>query len=119
MNFEDLLARAAEPTLQKLVGRPGVRLLSRLDPELTQPSRLREVALGLTTPQLLLLEKESRRELLSLLPRPEAEQLATTLGLDGDPYAALDAMSVKRGSGRAQELLGYFGLVELEQPVQI
>jgi DNA repair protein RadD len=116
VNFEDLLMRAAEPTLQRLVGRPGVRLLSRLDPELTQPSRLREVALGLTTPQQLLLERESRVELLSLLPSQEAKQLAVALGLDGgDPYAALEGMNVQRGTGRAQELLAYFGLVELEQ----
>lgn len=116
MTFEDLLARAAEPTLQELVGRPGVRLLSRLDPELTQPSRLREVALGLATPQQLLLERESRDELLPLLPPQDAEQLAAALGLDGgDPYAALEGMRVQRGSKRAQELLAHFGLVELEQ----
>ena len=115
MNFEDLLSRAAEPTLQDLVGRPGVRLLASLDSRLTQPSRLREVALGLTTPQEMLFDSDTRRELLSLLPRGEAERLAAMLELDGrDPYAGLMGVQIRRGSKRAGELLGFFGLVELE-----
>lgn len=116
MTFDDLIARAAEPTLQKLVGRAGVRLLASLDPELTQPSRLREVALGLTTPQQMLLDPEVRGELLTLLPLAEAEQLSAVLDLgDGDVYAALESMRVQRGSQRALALLGFFGLVELQQ----
>jgi DNA repair protein RadD len=116
MNFDDLLARAAEPTLQELVGRTGVRLLGSLDPDLTQPSRLREVALGLTTPQQMLLDPEVRTELLYLLPRSDAEQLAAVLGLgNGDAYKALEGLRIQRGSQRAQELLGFFGLVELDQ----
>jgi superfamily II DNA or RNA helicase len=116
MDFETLLARAAEPTLQKLVGRPGVRLLASLDPELTQPSRLREIALGLTTPQQMLLDPEVRAELLSLLPAADAARLASALGLGGgDAFGALGSMRVQRGTRRAQELLGFFGLVELEQ----
>jgi superfamily II DNA or RNA helicase len=111
-----LLARAAEPTLQKLVGRAGVRLLASLDPQLTQPSRLREVALGLTTPQQMLLEPGVRAELLSLLPAEEAKRLAALLALgDGDSYTALESLRVQRGSRRARELLGFFGLVELDQ----
>lgn len=97
-----------------LVGRPGVRLLARLDPDLIQPSKLREIALGLTSPQRMLLEPESRRELLSLLPPAKAEELAGLLGLavNGDPYAALDDVPIRRGSETAQVLLGFFGLVE-------
>lgn len=115
MDFEDLLARAAEPTLQRLVGRPAIRLLSRLDPELIQPSRLREIALGLKSPQQLLLEPGSRNELLTLLPRSEAEQLVAALGLTGneDPYQALLQARYQRGSRRAQDLLAFFGLVEI------
>lgn len=116
MDFEDLLARAAEPALQELIGRPGVRLLASLDPQLTQPSRLREVALGLSTPQEMLLDSATRTELLALLPSDEAERLAAVLELDEqNPYSALRDMRVRRGSKRAAELLGFFGLVEIVQ----
>jgi DNA repair protein RadD len=118
MNFDDLLARAAEPSLQMLVGRPGVRLLARLSPDLTSPDRLRQVALGLKTPQEMLLDSTSRRELLTLLPPAEAHALVAALGIngDGDPYRQLEDLRVQRGSQRAQALLGFFGLVELERP---
>jgi superfamily II DNA or RNA helicase len=118
MDFEELLARAAEPTLQTLVGKSGVRLLARLDPELVQPSKLREVAQGLTSPQEMLLEPTTRRELLGLLPPEKAAALAGLLGLtvDGNPYEALEGFSVRRGSERAQALLGFFGLVEQGKP---
>src|SRR4051812_36516599 len=107
MTFEELIARAAEPTLQALVGRPGVRLLAILDPGLTQPERLRNIALGLKTPQDLLMNPETRRELLVLLPPPEASSLLTCLEIqgDGDPYETLETMRVSRKSARASALL--------------
>lgn len=116
MTFDDLISSAAEPTLQGLVGRPGVRLLSRLGPELTQPERLRQIALGLRTPQEMLLEAETRRELLSLLPPREAERLAVELDLptEPDPYQALEGLRVQRGTKRATVLLGFFGLAEID-----
>lgn len=112
MTFEELLARAAEPTLQALVGRPGVRLLARLDPDLTQPDRLREVVLGLQSPQDLLLDPESRRELLVLLPQDEAQLLLGALGMSagGDPYEALETLWVPRRSPRSTALLDFFSL---------
>lgn len=111
-----MIARAAEPTLQKLVGKPGVRLLARLGPELTQPERLRQIALGLQTPQEMLLNPETRKELLFLLPAKEAERLVVDLGLttNPDPYVALEQMKVQRGTGRAASLLGFFGLGEID-----
>ena len=116
VNFEELISRAAEPALHKLVGRPGVRLLARLSPDLTQPEKLRQIALGLRSPQAMLLEPESREELLFLLPQQDAKRLTAELGLDGasDPYEALAQMRVQRGSERSKVLLGFFGLVELE-----
>src|SRR4051794_19033553 len=116
MTFEELLARAAEPTLQWLVGRPGGRLLARLDPGLTQPERLREGPLGLKTPQEMVLDPATRAELLTLLPRTEAAALATAVGVDGtgDPFRALDGMRVARRSARASALLDFFALAEPE-----
>jgi DNA repair protein RadD len=112
VTFEDLLARAAEPTLQSLVGRTGVRLLARLDPELTQPTRLREVVLGLQSPQDLLLNAETRRELLVLLSRDDAVLLLRQLGLPAgdDPYEALETVRVPQRSKRSSDLLEFFAL---------
>ncbi len=98
-----------------MVGRPGVRLLSRLDPALTQPERLRQIALGLRSPQQMLLDAETRKELLLLLPSEEASKLAGELGLsvDGDPYPALQGLRVQQRTQRADALLGFFGLADL------
>ena len=114
MTFEELIARAAEPTLQALVGRPGVRLLAILDPGLTQPERLRNIALGLKSPQDLLMNPETRRELLVLLPPTEASSLLTCLEIqaDGDPYETLETMRVSRKSARASALLDFFSIAE-------
>ena len=116
MTFEELLARAAEPTLQTLVGRPGVRLLSRLDPGLTQPSRLREVAVGLKSPQEMLLDPEVRGELLPLLTPTDAAALVSALDLapSASPYDTLADMRVGRRSARAGRLLDFFALAELD-----
>jgi DNA repair protein RadD len=117
MTFEELLSRAAEPTLQTLIGRPGVRLLSRLDPAHTSAEGLRQIALGLQSPAEMLLDLDTRRELLPLLPRTEAASLATELGLDdADPYAALDALRLRPGSERTYVLLGHFGVEEPDIP---
>jgi superfamily II DNA or RNA helicase len=118
MIFEELLARAAEPTLQALVGRAGTRLLHLLDPELMQPDRLREIALGLRTPQELLIDPEIRRELLVLLPPDEASILASRLGFDGasDPYELLETLRVPNRSSRASTLLDFFALPEPPPP---
>ena len=117
MTFEELLSRAAEPTLQTLIGRPGVRLLSRLDAALTSAEGLRRIALGLQSPAEMLLDLDTRRELLPLMPRTEAALLATDLELDGaDPYAALDTVRLRAGSERARVLLRHFDVAEPELP---
>jgi len=118
MTFEELLARAAEPTLQDLVGRAGVRLLARLDPALAQPVRLRAVALGLKSPQQMLMDAGTRRELLVLLPPNEAHILLSHLGIEttGDPYEALEALQVPRNSVRASALFDFFAVAEPSQP---
>lgn len=117
MHFEQMLARAGEVSLQQLVGRPVIKLLTQLDPALAAPAKLRKIVLGLHPPRELLLEPETRAELLLLLPRDEAVRLVALLGLDvGDPYAALSTLRVRRGSRRAGILLDFFGVVEPELP---
>lgn len=108
--FDDLLNRASDQLLQNLVGRDVVRLLAGLDPSLARPDRLGEVAIGLRSPASMLLDQSLRNELLLLLPQSSAAVLAQQLGLSGDPYSALTAMTVRRGSGRATDLLNFFGV---------
>jgi len=110
ITFGELMDRASDQLLQQFVGRGVVHLLASLDPSLTQPQRLSEVALGLRSPAQLLLDPETRRELLLLLPEVEAALLAHRLGLKGDPFEALETMSVRRGSARAVELLDFFSV---------
>jgi superfamily II DNA or RNA helicase len=119
VDFEGLLARAAEPTLQKLVGRTRVKLLASLDPSLTMPDHLRQIVLGLHSAQELLLEPESRGELLELLPPDEARALAGHLGLPlSEPYRELAEYKPRGVAGRSA-LLGYFGLTELDEVVEV
>ena len=119
MTFEELFTRASDPVLHHLVGRPGVRLLSRLDPGLTQPSKLREVALGLRSPQEMLLDKEIREELFLLLPEAEARDLSEVLGIPSgvDPYGYLSGLRIQAGSRRYLALLDFFSLEEVDPEV--
>lgn len=113
ITFEELMARAAEPTLQGLVGRPVLKLLKLVDPSMLQPDNLRRVALGLHDPSDLLLTPETRRELLSLLPRDQAVLLTQLLGVESnDEYASLDKLSIRRGSKSADALLDFFSVQE-------
>lgn len=111
MRFDLLLARADDVALQRLIGRPVIKMLAQLDPALTVPARLRELLLGLYPPHELLMKKDARRELLLLLPQQEAARLAALLGVGtADPYESLDALSLQRGSRKAETLLDFFGL---------
>ncbi|WP_231973710.1 DEAD/DEAH box helicase [Mycobacterium sp. E1319] len=110
ITFEELLGRASDQLLQELVGKDIVRLLAGLDPGLARPERLSEIAIGLRSPASMLLDARLRTELLLLLPQSRAELLAQRLGLSGLPYEALSAMSVRRGSKRATELLDFFSV---------
>jgi len=113
VSFDDLISRAAEPTLNALVGPTVVRLLARIDPASTRPDQLREVALGLRSSADLLLDAASRTELLDLLRRSEAEALCRTLRIDvSDPYASLADVKIRRGTQRSAYLLDFFSVAE-------
>ncbi|MBA3546095.1 MAG: DEAD/DEAH box helicase family protein [Nannocystis sp.] len=117
MNFESLLARADDETLQDLLGRPAVRLLAALDPALTRASSLRDLVTGLRSSAELLRDKASRRALTDLLPPSEAAALAALLGASGSsPFEALQALPVAKGSARERQLLSYFGVAVPTDP---
>lgn len=108
ITFSELMSRASDQLLQQLVGRDIVRLLAGLDPALTRPERLAEIATSIRSPADMLLDPALRSELLLLLPRSYAEVLAQQLGVAGDPYDALSSVSIRRGSSRAATLLNFF-----------
>ena len=113
MHFSTILARADEGTLQALIGRPALRLLKALDSALASPSSLRELLNGLRSSDSLLSDPTARGMLLDLLRPAEAQQLAVllSLGSPSDPYAALRATNIRRGSVRERSLFGFFELL--------
>lgn len=110
ITFEELVGRASDQLLQQMVGKDVVRILAGLDPALARPERLREIAVGLRSPADMFFDNSLRTELLMLLPPMHAEMLAQRLKLTGDPYEALAAISLRRGSNRAAELFDFVGI---------
>jgi DNA repair protein RadD len=110
ITFDELLARASDQLLQRLVGHDVVRLLAGLDPSLARPDSLSEIALGLRSPAAMLLDPSIRSELLLLLPQASADVLAQRLCGDGDSYNALTSMKVRAGTLKAAELFDFFSV---------
>lgn len=112
MEFDNLLSRADEETLQSMLGRASLRLITLLDPNSANPSRLRELLLSLRTRQELIASKKSRALLLELMRSREAELLAKTLGIRtaGDVYQALKGAKIRAGSEHERLLYKFFEL---------
>jgi superfamily II DNA or RNA helicase len=116
VNFDSLLARADDETLQILLGQSAVRLITALDRSLATPTNLRNVLLRLHPREELLLAPQTRGSLFDLLRPDEAKLLAEMLGVsdNGDVYGSLKALRATRGSERERILFGFF---ELRPPV--
>jgi len=112
MNFDSLLYRADDQTLQTLIGSPAIRLLQLLDSGIATPSRLRDLLIELRTREGLLLDKNSRNLLIDLLRPQEAKILATVLGLttNGDYYQKLKEVTISSGTKRERALFDFFEL---------
>lgn len=119
ITFDELLNRASDELLQKIVGPEVVRLLGSIDRALTRPDRLCEIVLSLRTPAELLLDNSIRSDLLMILPKTTATTLADLLGLSGDPYEALKSMKVRRRSQRATDLLDFFGVRDIADDPEV
>jgi superfamily II DNA or RNA helicase len=119
MRFNELLARADDELLQDLVGPPTVRLLNLLDPNLSRPTRLRELVTSFKPPEELLRDVDARTALLDLLPRQAAESLADQIGIETrDPYESFHNLRVTKGSATERRLFSALGVVpmELDEP---
>ncbi|AFZ29913.1 type III restriction protein res subunit [Gloeocapsa sp. PCC 7428] len=121
MQFDDLLSRADDETLQALLGNSVVRLLRLLDASLATPSYLREVLLGLYTRESLLLSKDSRTLLLDLLRPEQARILAAIMQVpvSGDVFQSLKEAQVRRGSERERALFDFFELAVPQNEIYV
>lgn len=121
MQFDNLLSRADDETLQTLLGSAAVRLIKLLDPGLATPTRLREILMGLYTPASLLLSKESRSLLLDLLRPEQAKILAAIMQLSeaGDIFQSLKQTQVRRGSERERALFDFFELAVPQNEIYV
>ena len=110
-SFATLMGRADDVVLQELLGSDVVRLLRSIDPELSTPSKLRELLVGFKTPADMLRDPSTRTLLLELLPDSSARNLCQHLGVEAghDPFEALAKISPRRGSAREARLLAFFG----------
>jgi DNA repair protein RadD len=115
LNFDNLLSRADDETLQTMLGSSSVRLITLLDPKSATPSRLRELLLDLRSRQGLLASKDTRTLLFDLLREKEADLLASALGIKGrsDIYQALKEANFRVGSENERTLYSFF---ELQMP---
>lgn len=110
MNFNDLLLKAEQGTLKKLLGSATFQLLKLLEPNLTYPSKLKEIILTIYTPEQLLLSKEKRNLLFDLLSPKQAEILAIVLKApqNEDPYRALKKVKINSNSEAKKYLFNFF-----------
>ena len=112
MNFDDLLSRTDDETLQTLLGSAAVRLIRLLDPSLATPTHLREILLSLHSRESLLLSKDTRLRLFELLRPKEAEILALILDAPDhrNVYQSLKEVKIRRGSDKERALFDFFEL---------
>lgn len=78
------------------------RLLLKLDPDLTKPSRLRELLTRTRSPSDLIRNQASRQVLFRMLSPAQAQALIAGLELGSggksDPYSTLDGLRISKGS---------------------
>lgn len=117
--FQSVLARADDETLQALVGRPVLRLLQALDPNLTSPRHIRRLVTSLSTPAEILRNTESRTALISLLSVSDATDLAELVGANTDqPHLSIAKLKLRKGSAIESTFLGWFGVTPPSSPKQ-
>lgn len=118
MGFDQLLSRADDDTLQSLLGRSIVRLLTELDSQLGRPSKLRGLVTELHEPAALLRDRVMRAKLIQLLKPDEALALCDTLNMtvaaSENPYVELAKLRSRKGSRAEEQLFAFFGVAAEE-----
>jgi DNA repair protein RadD len=115
LRFDDLLARADDEILQTLLGNAGMRLLTLLDPRLANPTKLKDIVIGLHSREGLLRSREARNLIFEILRPNEARNLARLLKVDHtDAYTSLKSLRLPKGSARENEMFHFFELPPLQ-----
>ena len=121
MIIDELLSRADDETLQKLIGKSALRLIGALDPHLLAPEKLREVLIDLRSRETLLSSQEDRSMLFDLLPVSDAKRLARLFNIVDDEslYRALRSLRISKGSQREELLFAFFNLdIPRSEPIE-
>lgn len=109
VEFDSILQRADDETLQMLVGNTATKLLNAINPQFIRPARLRKILLNLYDRADLLRDKKTRRELLSLLRPDEATELIESFTTNyKDPYDGLYKMGFRKNSAKEKALFDFF-----------
>jgi len=111
-SFDQILGRADNALLQRYVGDDAVRVVRALDPRNERAELIREIFRSLRSPYQVLSNSDCRNELIDLLRPEEAQQFASALRLDGDPYKALKWQRFSKGSRAFRLCCRFFGLPE-------
>lgn len=119
LTFRDLTSRADSSWLQKRVGQDALKVLQALNPKNEGVGIIRELFRSLCDPYQLLLDKDGRAGLFELLRPPEANELANSLGLSGEPYEALGKVTITRGSNAFMVCCTFLDLPEEVQEQHI
>ncbi len=108
MKFEDLLSRA-DTALSELMPGGTLSLVTAIDPALVYPKNLIKVLLKLRPAHVLLDDASTRKQLLLMLPKKEAMDLAASLAWDqkGDVYHFLEQTRFRRAPER-EALFSFF-----------
>ena len=116
MRFDTFKSRFDDALIQRLLGESTLKLISLIDSDFLNRSRLAELVTDIYTPEGLLLDKDSRNLVLDLLSADEAKLLAQSLNLDisQGTFFALKRLRLRRGSERERRLFDFFSL---KQPV--
>lgn len=105
------LARLGAAQLATMLGEPTTKLLEVLDERNLANNKLAELVIRQIGPEDLLLNRSTRREILTALPQTEAEQLSRMLKMPAgmDTYSYLSQLNFRRGQTNTKILFNFFG----------
>jgi len=110
-SLESILPRLGATSLTRLLGPSVVGLLELLDERQVSPTKLAELLIRESGEEWLLLNKNSREEIINALPKKLALELASLLGVEvNKPWESINGLMFKIGQIRTETLFNYFGL---------
>ncbi len=117
MNLKDLISRADIDTLQELLGRSTVNLITNLDSTRFNTTKLQQVLLDMYSEFHLLRTLKTRNLLFDMLKKKEATTLLSSLGLQARPDSDIwqQIKNIKLTSKNKKVLCDHFGITDFEE----